>query len=86
MYGAPIRVSSGYRSASLNRSVNGATSSQHLRGEAADITVDNKEGNKKLFNLIRNNLPFDQLIDEKDFTWLHVSYRKGNLRKQILKL
>ena len=36
-YGKPIRVSSGYRSAILNRSVNGATSSQHRLGEAADI-------------------------------------------------
>ena len=80
-YGKPIRVSSGYRSAVLNRSVNGATSSQ-----AADITVGSKEGNRRLFEIIRKELPFDQLIDEKDFSWVHVSFRKGKNRKQVLKL
>lgn len=85
-YGKPIRVSSGYRSAILNRSVNGATSSQHRLGEAADITVGNKEENKKLFEIIKNELPFDQLIDEKNFSWVHVSFREGRNRKQILKL
>lgn len=85
-YGKPIRVSSGYRSAILNRSVNGATSSQHRLGEAADITVGSKEENRKLFEIIRLELPFDQLIDEKDFSWVHVSFREGRNRKQVLKL
>ena len=85
-YGKPIRVSSGYRSAVLNRSVNGATSSQHRLGQAADITVGSKEGNRRLFEIIRKELPFDQLIDEKDFSWVHVSFRKGKNRKQVLKL
>ena len=85
-YGKPIRVSSGYRSAILNRSVNGATSSQHRLGEAADITVGSKEENRKLFEIIRQELPFDQLIDAKDFSWVHVSFREGRNRKQVLKL
>ena len=85
-YGKPIRVSSGYRSAILNRSVNGATSSQHRLGEAADITVGSKEENRKLFEIIRLELPFDQLIDERDFSWVHVSFREGRNRKQVLKL
>ena len=85
-YGKPIRVSSGYRSAILNRSVNGATSSQHRLGEAADITVGSKEENLKLFEIIRLELPFDQLIDERDFSWVHVSFREGRNRKQVLKL
>lgn len=85
-YGKPIRVSSGYRSAILNRSVNGATSSQHRLGEAADITVGSKEENRKLFEIIKSELPFDQLIDEKDFSWVHVSFREGRNRKQVLKL
>lgn len=85
-YGKPIRVSSGYRCAVLNRSVNGATSSQHRLGEAADITVGTKEGNKELFEIIRKELPYDQLIDEKGFSWVHVSFREGNNRKQVLKL
>ena len=85
-YDKPIRVSSGYRSAILNRSVNGATSSQHRLGEAADITVGSKEENRKLFEIIKSELPFDQLIDEKDFSWVHVSFREGRNRKQVLKL
>lgn len=85
-YGKPIRISSGYRSAILNRSVNGAASSQHRVGEAADITVGSKEENRKLFEIIRQELPFDQLIDEKDFSWVHVSFREGRNRKQVLKL
>ena len=85
-YGKPIRVSSGYRSAFLNRCVNGATSSQHRIGEAADITVGSKEENRKLFEIIWQELPFDQLIDEKDFSWVHVSFREGRNRKQVLKL
>ena len=85
-HGKPIRVSSGYRSAILNRSANGATSSQHRLGEAADITVGSKEENRKLFEIIRQELPFDQLIDEKDFSWVHVSFREGRNRKQVLKL
>lgn len=82
----PIHVSSGYRSAILNRSINGATSSQHRLGEAVDITVGSKEENKKLYELIRDNLPYDQLINEHDFSWVHVSYREGRLRKQELKI
>lgn len=85
-YGKPICVSSGYRSAILNRSVNGATSSQHRLGEAADITVGSKEENRKLFEIIKSELTFDQLIDEKDFSWVHVSFREGRNRKQVLKL
>lgn len=83
-YGKPIRVSSGYRSPEVNRSVNGAKSSQHALGEAADITIGNKEENKKLFEIIKNELQFDQLINEYDYSWVHVSYRAGRLRNQIL--
>ena len=85
-YGKPIRVSSVYRSAILIRSVNGATSSQHRLGEAADITTGSKDENRKLFEIIKNELLFDQLIDEKNFSWVHVSFREGRNRKQVLKL
>jgi uncharacterized protein YcbK (DUF882 family) len=59
LYGKPIIVTSGYRSPEVNRSVNGATSSQHVLGEAADITAGSKKENKKLFELIRDNFEFD---------------------------
>lgn len=87
LYGRPIMVSSGFRSRDLNRAVGGAPSSQHMKGEAADIYTGSKEENRKLFELIRDNLPYDQLIDEKGFSWVHVSYRDdGANRKQVLKL
>lgn len=86
-YGKPIYVNSGYRCPQLNRMVGGKPTSQHLKGEAADITTGSKEENRKLFAYIRANLTFDQLIDEKDFSWVHVSFkRNGENRKQILHL
>lgn len=85
LYGKPIKINSGYRSQELNKAVGGVSNSQHILGEAADITTGTKEGNKILFNLIRDNLKFDQLIDEKDYTWLHISYKQHN-RNQILHL
>lgn len=85
-YGKPIIVNSGYRSVELNRAINGAKSSQHLKGQAADITGESKENNKKLFELIQSlQLPYDQLIDEQNFSWIHVSF-SDNPRKQILHL
>ncbi len=86
-YGKPITVNSGYRCPALNKAVGGSTTSSHMKGEAADITGGSKEENKVLFELVKKlNLSFDQLIDEKDFSWVHVSYRKGNNRNQILHL
>lgn len=72
-YGAPIYVNSGYRCPALNRAVGGAAGSQHLTGEAADITAGSKAGNRRLYELLRN-LPVDQAINEHNFAWLHVSY------------
>lgn len=86
LYGKPIIVNSGYRCPKLNKAVGGARNSQHLIGQASDIrTVSNtKESNKQLFNLIKDSkLPFDQLINEYDFNWVHVSYSPRN-RRQVL--
>ena len=86
LYGKPIIVNSGYRCIKLNKAVGGAKNSQHLVGQASDIrTVQNtKESNKELFDLIKNSkLPFDQLINEYDYNWVHVSYSPRN-RRQIL--
>ena len=85
-YGEPIIVTSGFRSNRLNKLVKGSASSQHPEGCAADIRTikDTKEENKKLFDLIiKLNLPFDQLIDEYNYDWVHVSYSPRNTR-QIL--
>lgn len=87
-YGKPIIVTSGYRCKELNQAIGGAKNSDHLYGQAADIRTikDTKEENKKLFDLIQKlKLPFDQLIDEYNLNWVHVSYSKKN-RRQVLKI
>lgn len=87
MYGKPITVNSGYRCPKLNAAVGGAKTSQHMCGCAVDITGGSREENKKLFELIRDNLPFDQLLNESDYSWVHVSYvSTSKNRKQILSL
>ena len=87
-FGKPIIVTSGYRCKELNKAVGGAAKSQHMSGEAADIRTveDSKSANQELFNLIIElGLPFDQLINEHDYDWVHVSYGKRN-RRMILKM
>lgn len=85
-WGKPIIINSGYRCSMLNTIVGGRRNSQHLRGEAADITTGTREGNRWIFDYIKNNLPYDQLIDEYDYRWVHVSYRAdGGNRQQVLR-
>ena len=67
LYGAPIMVTSGYRSPAVNAAVGGAAHSQHLLGEAADITTGSPEGNRRLLGIAlahAQDLHFDQLIAE----------------------
>lgn len=86
-WGRPLAVSSGYRCPALNRAVGGSATSHHMNGMAADITTGNKVDNRRLFQLIINlKLPFTQLIDERDFSWVHVSYDPENVKRQVLKL
>jgi len=90
-FGVPIRISSGYRSKELNTAIGGSLSSQHCQGEAIDIDMDGTTvTNSEIFNYIKDNLNFDQLIWEfgtdTNPDWVHVSYdSSGKQRKQILK-
>ena len=84
--GAPIIVNSGYRCKELNTVVGGAKNSQHTKGEAVDVTTGTIYGNMCLFNYIKDNLEFDQLIDEKHYQWIHISYKKGKNRNEVLHL
>nr|UVX75178.1 MAG: Peptidase M15 [Bacteriophage sp.] len=86
LYGKPITVNSGYRCPAVNKAVGGSATSDHVKGFAADITGGSKEENERLFNIIKHNFHFSQLIDEKNFSWVHVSYNPGNLKNQTLKL
>lgn len=83
-YGKPIKINSGYRSPLVNAAVGGAKNSDHLFGYASDITAGNKTENAILFQLIRDNFNFRQLINEKDFSWVHVSFNVKDNKKQIL--
>ena len=88
VYGKPIIVTSGYRCVKLNRAVGGAAKSQHTQGQAADIrsVSDSKKDNKALFDLIvKSGLPYDQLINEYDYDWIHVSFVDGRNRGSILR-
>lgn len=88
-YGKPIHVNSGYRSPALNRAVKGAPASDHIFGKAADIvgTPNTKAENRKLFELVQDlGLSYKQLIDEKNYSWVHVSYDPQNVKLQVLHL
>ncbi len=83
----PITVTSGYRSEAVNRRVGGVATSQHTKGEAADLVCGD---NAKLFNILKT-MNFDQLIWEKGNNiqpaWVHVSLRRNGInRKQVIRL
>ena len=91
-FGRPIYISSGYRSKELNKLIGGASRSQHSKGEAIDIDNDhrNSVSNREIFDYIKDNLEFDQLIFEagtkEDPAWVHVSFRKGMNRNKVLRM
>lgn len=81
--GRPITVTSGFRCKALNKIVGGTSNSQHVKGQAVDITCYD---NKRLFDIIRRQGSFDQLIWEKGTgkapAWVHVSYNMNNVRQR----
>lgn len=80
--GRPITVSSGYRSPLVNRAVGGASSSQHVLGQAADIVVPGMHVTEVVARIRALGLPFDQLIDEFG-SWVHVSHGPRNRRQTL---
>jgi len=86
-YGS-INISSGYRGKMLNHFIGGSVNSDHCVGRAADLDMDDVGTgvtNKEIFEYIKDNLEFDQLINEFNYAWVHVGYRLGANRKQVLK-
>ena len=87
--GESIKIGSGYRCPQLNKAVGGVATSQHMKGEAADLCIDGdlKKG-KRWFEWIKTHCKFDQLIWEhnaKGTYWVHVSYRAdGKNRQQVI--
>lgn len=88
-FGRPVRITSGYRSAALNRAIGGSSTSQHSNGEAADFEIPGVD-NRVVARWMRDNLTFDQLILEgyrpgdPNSGWVHVSYSTLRARKQVL--
>ena len=92
-FNEPIYVSSGFRSKVLNKALRGSSTSQHCKGEAIDLDQDYRNTdvtNAEVFEFIRDNLEFTQLIwengDDKNPAWVHVSFDAKNLKKQVLQL
>lgn len=87
-FGKPIIVGSGFRNVQVNKLVGGVVNSQHLTGCAADLQTGSRLENQQLARLLaQSGIPFDQLIDEHNYSWVHVSYNpNGNQRRQILRI
>jgi hypothetical protein len=88
-YKKGVKVNSGFRHPEVNAAVGGSKTSDHCKGQAADIEIPGV-ANADLAEWIKNNLEFTQLILEfytpgiPDSGWVHVSYDKSNLKKQVM--
>lgn len=81
----PIHITSGYRNEALNKAIGGALRSQHCRGEAADFTVEGMSVDDVYQWIKANPIVFDQLINEFDGSWVHISYSHYKNRRQCLR-
>jgi zinc D-Ala-D-Ala carboxypeptidase len=88
-FGKGVKVNSAFRHPDTNRAVGGSTTSDHCKGQAADIEIPGVP-NAELAEWIKDNLEFRQLILEfytpgvPDSGWVHVSYKQDDLKKQVL--
>lgn len=82
MYGKAITINSAFRSAEVNKLVKGSKTSGHMLGTCADLDCNN---NKELYDLIKEHFQFRQLINEYGFKWVHVEFREGDNKKQLIK-
>jgi hypothetical protein len=87
-YGKPITINSFYRSPALNKAVKGAKNSDHVKGMAIDLDAGSNSENLILFNWLKDNVEFKQLIheygDKSGPEWVHISYDPKDLRTQLL--
>jgi len=88
-YKRGVKVNSGFRHPNVNAAVGGSKTSDHCRGQAADIEIPGV-ANAELAEWIEKNLKFTQLILEfytpgvPDSGWVHVSYDPSNLKCQVM--
>ena len=88
LVGAPVRISSGYRSPVVNRATGGSERSQHMAGEACDFEVDGLSNLEVAARIAASDLQFDQLILEfyspidPNAGWVHISDVSGRARRR----
>lgn len=88
-YGKGVKVNSGFRHPDVNAAVGGSRTSDHCKGQAADIEIPGV-ANADLAEWIKDNCEFRQLILEfytpgiPDSGWVHVSYVEGDNKKQVM--
>jgi zinc D-Ala-D-Ala carboxypeptidase len=83
----PIRISSGYRSPALNRAIGGSSKSQHCKGQALDLQFwkNGEMCNKEIYDwVIKEGIEFDQMINEFDYAWIHISLRSDNKNRKMI--
>ena len=83
----PIRISSGYRSPKLNKAIGGSSRSQHSKAEALDLQywIGEKMNNKVIYDwVLESGVEFDQMINEFDYSWIHISLKSRENRGQVL--
>tara|TARA_R100000234_G_scaffold16808_3_gene9139 strand:+ start:903 stop:1394 length:492 start_codon:yes stop_codon:yes gene_type:complete len=86
--GGPIKINSFFRSAELNTAIGGSKTSQHCKGQAMDIDdTFGKMSNAKMYDWIKDNLDFDQMIwefgNDDNPNWVHVSYVSPEKNRQV---
>ena len=90
-FGKPINIDSMFRSPKVNEAVGGKPNSQHLANSGAAMDINNDKfkaspSNKEIFDYIKDNLDYDQILNEHNLAWVHVSYKKGHNRKMVLNI
>ena len=83
----PIRISSGYRSPKLNKAIGGSSRSPPSKGEALDLQFweKGKMNNKVIYDwVLESGVEFDQMINEFDYSWIHISLKSKENRSQVL--
>jgi zinc D-Ala-D-Ala carboxypeptidase len=82
LVGKPINVTSGFRNPTVNSLIGGSLTSQHMKGEAADISVEGLTTEELFVLILSSTLPFDQVIQEFN-SWVHISHKKTNRHEAL---
>lgn len=82
--GKPVHISSGFRNAIVNKEVGGSATSDHMHGRAADVFVDGMTPMELLISAKESVPDWDQMYEHRSAGFVHVSFRLGGNRRQIL--